>query len=205
MSKAEILQELPKLTKDERFEIRVKLAEMDSDGWLDAGRSAHRPGEGPDRSAPGRTWRSIPRTPFRGGRRRRASKPASVSERATRHPRGRPWPTSKRLPAGTRSSNGVWVRTLRAPFVRPSIPCLRIPWATVCATGGAGSAGFCRTGFRIGFVTVSRANESPYSPSFTRPGTTGTGNGAYEEPPAATVGPDLRRSTGLPTCRVADW
>ncbi len=35
MSKAEILQELPKLTKDERFEIRVKLAEMDSDGWLD--------------------------------------------------------------------------------------------------------------------------------------------------------------------------
>jgi hypothetical protein len=36
MSKAEILQELPKLTKDERFEIRVKLAEMDSDGWLDA-------------------------------------------------------------------------------------------------------------------------------------------------------------------------
>ena len=35
MSKSEILQELPKLTKDERYEIRVKLAEMDSDGWLD--------------------------------------------------------------------------------------------------------------------------------------------------------------------------
>ena len=35
MSKAEILQELPKLTKEERYEIRVKLAEMDSDGWLD--------------------------------------------------------------------------------------------------------------------------------------------------------------------------
>jgi putative addiction module component (TIGR02574 family) len=35
MSKAEILGELPKLTKEERHEIRVKLAEMDSDGWLD--------------------------------------------------------------------------------------------------------------------------------------------------------------------------
>ncbi len=36
MSKAEILEELPKLSKEERFEIRVKLAEMDGDGWLDA-------------------------------------------------------------------------------------------------------------------------------------------------------------------------
>ena len=35
MSKAEILQELPKLTKEERYEIRVKIAEMDNDGWLD--------------------------------------------------------------------------------------------------------------------------------------------------------------------------
>ena len=35
MSATEIINELPKLTKDERFEIRVKLAEMDSDGWLD--------------------------------------------------------------------------------------------------------------------------------------------------------------------------
>jgi putative addiction module component (TIGR02574 family) len=35
MSKAEILAELPKLTKSERYEIRVKLAEMDGDGWLD--------------------------------------------------------------------------------------------------------------------------------------------------------------------------
>jgi hypothetical protein len=33
MSKAEILSELPKLTKDERYEIRVKLAEMDGGGW----------------------------------------------------------------------------------------------------------------------------------------------------------------------------
>lgn len=36
MNKAEILAELPLLTKEERFEIRVKLAEMDGDGWLDA-------------------------------------------------------------------------------------------------------------------------------------------------------------------------
>ncbi|MBI4660019.1 MAG: addiction module protein [Verrucomicrobia bacterium] len=36
MSKAEILKELPKLTKEERHEIRVWLAQMDSDGWLDA-------------------------------------------------------------------------------------------------------------------------------------------------------------------------
>jgi putative addiction module component (TIGR02574 family) len=35
MSKAEILQELPKLTKEERHEIRVKIAELDNGGWLD--------------------------------------------------------------------------------------------------------------------------------------------------------------------------
>ena len=35
MSKIEILEELPKLTKEERFEIRLKLAELDGDGWLD--------------------------------------------------------------------------------------------------------------------------------------------------------------------------
>jgi hypothetical protein len=35
MSKAEILQELPKLTKEERKEIRLKLAQLDPDEWLD--------------------------------------------------------------------------------------------------------------------------------------------------------------------------
>ena len=35
MSKTEILDELPKLTKEERFEIRLKLAELDGDNWLD--------------------------------------------------------------------------------------------------------------------------------------------------------------------------
>ena len=35
MSKAEILDELPKLTKTERHEIRLRLAELDSDDWLD--------------------------------------------------------------------------------------------------------------------------------------------------------------------------
>ena len=35
MSKAEILEELPKLSTRERDEIRVKLAELDADGWLD--------------------------------------------------------------------------------------------------------------------------------------------------------------------------
>jgi len=35
MSKIEILHELPKLTKEERHEIRLKLAELDGDGWLD--------------------------------------------------------------------------------------------------------------------------------------------------------------------------
>lgn len=35
MSKAEILSELHKLTKQERFEIRLKIAEMDGDEWLD--------------------------------------------------------------------------------------------------------------------------------------------------------------------------
>ena len=35
MSKAEILQELRKLTKEERKEIRLKLAQLDPDEWLD--------------------------------------------------------------------------------------------------------------------------------------------------------------------------
>jgi len=34
MSQTEILEERPKLTKAERFEIRLKLAELDGDGWL---------------------------------------------------------------------------------------------------------------------------------------------------------------------------
>ncbi len=35
MSKTEILEALPKLTAEERHEIRLKLAELDGDGWLD--------------------------------------------------------------------------------------------------------------------------------------------------------------------------
>lgn len=35
MSKAEIVEELPKLTPAERDEIRLKLAEMDGQDWLD--------------------------------------------------------------------------------------------------------------------------------------------------------------------------
>ena len=35
MSKTEILEELPKLTSEERHEIRLELAELDGDGWLD--------------------------------------------------------------------------------------------------------------------------------------------------------------------------
>ena len=35
MSKAEILEELLTLTPEERDEIRLKLAEMDGDRWLD--------------------------------------------------------------------------------------------------------------------------------------------------------------------------
>jgi hypothetical protein len=36
MSKVEILEELPKLTTQERQEIRARLAELDGDAWLDA-------------------------------------------------------------------------------------------------------------------------------------------------------------------------
>ena len=36
MSKAEILEQLPQLTSEERREIRLKLAELDGDGWQDA-------------------------------------------------------------------------------------------------------------------------------------------------------------------------
>ena len=36
MSKSEILAELPKLSPQDRQEIRLKLAELDSENWLDA-------------------------------------------------------------------------------------------------------------------------------------------------------------------------
>jgi putative addiction module component (TIGR02574 family) len=36
MSKTEILDELPKLTPEEREEIRLKLAELDGNEWLDS-------------------------------------------------------------------------------------------------------------------------------------------------------------------------
>ena len=36
MTKREILEELPKLNADERQEIRLRLAELDGDQWLDA-------------------------------------------------------------------------------------------------------------------------------------------------------------------------
>ena len=36
MSKTEILEELPKLTKTERDEIRPRLAEIDRDNWFDS-------------------------------------------------------------------------------------------------------------------------------------------------------------------------
>jgi putative addiction module component (TIGR02574 family) len=36
MRTSEILDELPKLTKRDREEIRLKLAELDGDGWTDA-------------------------------------------------------------------------------------------------------------------------------------------------------------------------
>ena len=35
MTKTEILDELPKVTKTERQEIRLRLAEVDGDDWLD--------------------------------------------------------------------------------------------------------------------------------------------------------------------------
>ena len=37
MSKVEILRELPKLTPEERQEVRLRLAELDQDDWLDEG------------------------------------------------------------------------------------------------------------------------------------------------------------------------
>jgi hypothetical protein len=37
MSKAEILAELSKLTPEERLEVRLRLAELDQDEWLDDG------------------------------------------------------------------------------------------------------------------------------------------------------------------------
>ncbi len=37
MSKTEILKELSKLTPEERQEVRLRLAELDEEDWLDAG------------------------------------------------------------------------------------------------------------------------------------------------------------------------
>ena len=39
MSKVEILEELPRLTTEERKEILLKLAELDGDSWLDTDES----------------------------------------------------------------------------------------------------------------------------------------------------------------------
>lgn len=36
MSKVEILEELPRLTREERKEILLRLAELDGNSWLDA-------------------------------------------------------------------------------------------------------------------------------------------------------------------------
>jgi len=43
MSKAEILEELPKLTKAERQEIRLRLTELDSDGLARRRRAVNGP------------------------------------------------------------------------------------------------------------------------------------------------------------------
>jgi hypothetical protein len=37
MSKSEILDELPKLTPEERQEVRLRLAALDNDDWIDDG------------------------------------------------------------------------------------------------------------------------------------------------------------------------
>src|SRR5439155_7823995 len=37
MSKTEILQELPRLTPEERQEVRLRIAELDLEDWLDEG------------------------------------------------------------------------------------------------------------------------------------------------------------------------
>jgi hypothetical protein len=37
MSKSDILLELPNLTPEERQEVRLRLAELDGDDWLDDG------------------------------------------------------------------------------------------------------------------------------------------------------------------------
>ncbi len=37
MSKADIIAELPKLTAKDRQEVRLRLAELDADDWLDDG------------------------------------------------------------------------------------------------------------------------------------------------------------------------
>ena len=52
MSKIEILEELPKLTKTERQDIRLRLAELDSEDWLDDEDPLNRPRKGTTRRAP---------------------------------------------------------------------------------------------------------------------------------------------------------
>src|SRR2546421_8751737 len=50
MSKVEILEELPKLTAEDRQEIRQKLNEIDGDEWLDGNRSEEHTSELQSRS-----------------------------------------------------------------------------------------------------------------------------------------------------------
>lgn len=49
MSKTEILTELPKLTPEERQEVREVLAEIDGTDWLDDGELTHKEQEAPKR------------------------------------------------------------------------------------------------------------------------------------------------------------
>jgi hypothetical protein len=73
MSKAEILEELPKLAPEDRYEIRLKLAELDGDDWLDDDDPRTDQHKNCSMLA-WQTWRKIPKRRFRATKRGNGSR-----------------------------------------------------------------------------------------------------------------------------------
>ena len=99
MSMAEILDQIPKLTPEERNDIRRKLDELDGNQWNDA----EDPLTGEEKAllTPAlRTWKLTRRHPSRGRKQKRGSRFALASDLPTRNP-----PESPRPQSSMRNSN----------------------------------------------------------------------------------------------------
>ncbi len=100
MSKTEILEELPKLTPEEREEIRLKLAELDGE-WLDS----DDPLSDKEKALLEARLEDLEKHPEK-------SIPWSEAEAQLKARSARtPSPISRKLPSGMRSANRDWVES----------------------------------------------------------------------------------------------